>query len=149
MDIWQKTYLAFDKLLNEKIIALKQQADDLQQSIASETKSSVGDKYETSRAMLHLEQEKNNHHLREAQDQRSVLHSLERHNPGEKVTAGSLVKTNKGWFFISGAFGKTSLDIGIVMAISSVSPLGKSLTDHKVNDSIKVLETTYVIEDIY
>lgn len=149
MDIWQKTYLAFDKLLNEKIIALIQQADDLQQSIASETKSSVGDKYETSRAMLHLEQEKNNHHLREAQDQRSVLHSLERHIPGEKVTAGSLVKTNKGWFFISGAFGKTSLDIGIVMAISSVSPLGKSLTDHKVNDSIKVLETTYVIEDIY
>lgn len=149
MDIWQKTYLAFDKLLNEKIIALKQQADDLQQSIASETKSSVGDKYETSRAMLHLEQEKNNHHLREAQDQRSVLHSLERHIPGEKVTAGSLVKTNKGWFFISGAFGKTNLDIGIVMAISSVSPLGKSLTDHKVNDSIKVLETTYLIEDIY
>lgn len=149
MDIWQKTYQAFNKLLNEKIIALKQQADDLQQSIASETKSSVGDKYETSRAMLHLEQEKNNHHLREAQDQRSVLHSLERHSPTEKITTGSLVKTNKGWFFISGAFGKTSLEIGMVMAISSVSPLGKSLTDHKVNDSIKVLETTYLIEAVY
>jgi transcription elongation GreA/GreB family factor len=149
MDIWQKTYQAFDKLLNEKINVLKKQADDLQQSIASETKSSVGDKYETSRAMLHLEQEKNNHYLREAQDQRSVLHILEHHTPTQKVTAGSLVKTNKGWFFISGAFGKASLDIGIVMAISSISPLGKSLADHKVGDSIKVLETTYTIEAIY
>lgn len=149
MDIWQKTYQAFDKLLNEKIAALQQQANELQQSIAAETKSSVGDKYETGRAMLHLEQEKNNHHIREAQDQRTMLQHLERHSLSEKIVPGSLVKTNKGWFFISGAFGKISLEEGMIMAISPVSPLGKSLLNRTVADTVKVLEATYTIEAIY
>lgn len=149
MDIWQQTYQAFDKLLSDKIAALQQQANDLQQSIAAETKSSVGDKYETGRAMLHLEQEKNNHHLREAQDQRKLLQSLERHSLSEKIVPGSLVKTNKGWFFISGAFGKISIEEGVVMAISPVSPLGKNLMNRSALDSIKVLETTYTIEALY
>jgi len=44
-----------DKIIHELDFVLS----DLNDSIINETKSSVGDKYETSRSMIQMEQEKN------------------------------------------------------------------------------------------
>ena len=43
--------------VNERSERLKKQSGELQESLGSETKSSAGDKHETGRAMVQLEQE--------------------------------------------------------------------------------------------
>ena len=54
----KKLYMACECYLQLRFDALKERLDDINESLASETKSSAGDKYETGRAMLHLEKEK-------------------------------------------------------------------------------------------
>lgn len=149
MELRKKTYEGFEKQLLEKIASLRVQAEELQQSIASETKSSVGDKFETGRAMLHLEQEKLEFHIREAADQLLLLHTLERPPLSTVVSNGSLVATNRGYFFISGALGKINIDNTTIMAISALSPLGKSLIGHSINETIEVNKTLYTILSLY
>ncbi len=54
----ETVYLASKKLLEEKIETAITLMDDAQASANQDTKSSAGDKHETSRAMAMLEKEK-------------------------------------------------------------------------------------------
>lgn len=47
----------FLDLLDEKISVIRQKLDELQESLKNETKSTAGDKHETARAFVHIEQE--------------------------------------------------------------------------------------------
>lgn len=55
------------KKLQQQIVSLKQLLDEVTEAVNNETKSSVGDKHETSRAMMQLEQEKLGKQLLEAE----------------------------------------------------------------------------------
>ena len=54
----KKLYNHCKKMIIEKLEELEQREKDLQIALTSENKSSVGDKHETGRAMIHLEREK-------------------------------------------------------------------------------------------
>ncbi len=84
------------KVLDEKIRNLLVSIDEIKDSLQSDTKSSVGDKHETSRAHLQLEQEKIGQQLFEWEQQRSIV---EKHKPSinsGNIGIGSLVETNYG-----------------------------------------------------
>lgn len=148
MTFKQKTYHQFQQLLAEKITNLQQQLDELKESTANETKSTAGDKYETARAMLQIEQDSIRHQLQEALEQQTRFSSVDRKETNQDVVQGCLVKTNRGWLLLSVALGKTIIEGIPVIALSPQSPLGKQLMGRKPGDKISINGFNYIIEEI-
>lgn len=120
---------------------------DVIDSTRNETKSSAGDKYETGRAMLQIEQDNIRKQLQEALEQKASFEHLPP-DRSSKVTNGSLVKTGNGIFFISIALGKTSVAGIAVMSVSARSPLGSKLTGMKTGETATINGRNYTIEEI-
>ncbi len=135
-------------LLNDKIKILHTALNDLTLGAESDSKSSAGDKHETARAMMQLEQQKTKQQLDEALIQKDVLDKINITKKTLHVTLGSLVKTNKGFLFLSVALGKVIVDEHVVTTLSSQSPLGKKLLGCRANDVAEVNGIKYVIEEI-
>jgi transcription elongation GreA/GreB family factor len=134
--------------VNDKISFLQQTLFDLRESASNETKSTAGDKHETALAMLQIEQENTNRQLENVLTQKSIIERLVPVNQPRQVGNGSLVKTNKGYLFISIALGKIVVDNIQVIALSPQSPLGLKLSGLLVNDAIEMNGVKYVIESI-
>jgi hypothetical protein len=148
MSFKQTVYDGFVALLNEKIAALQNDLVELRASIENETKSSVGDKYETARAILQTRQAQVNQQLTDAFTQKAILDSIDVQAKPIMVSKGSLVKTNRGYFFISIALGKIELGGANVFSLSPQSPLGGKLSGLAVGDEAAINNIKYVIEEI-
>ena len=113
-------------ILNDKISSLKKDINSLKESQKNDTKSSMGDKYETGRAMIQLELEKYHSRL---SNNNEMLSNLLKINPKLKtktIQSGSLIKTNHGWFFISIGIGKVKVENNTeVIVLSPIAPLGR------------------------
>ena len=70
-------------------------------SANEETKSSAGDKYETTREMIQQEIEKHSSSLAEAVKQKQFLQQITTGKRYEKIQPGSLVITDKNNFYIA------------------------------------------------
>ena len=117
--------------INERIAGAIQAIQFAQASANEETKSSIGDKYETGRAMAQLEIEKNSTQLAESQNLKRTLLQLDPTIPNDAIRSGSLVITNHGRFYISIAAGQFTIDDKVYFAISSSSPISKKLLGMK------------------
>lgn len=134
--------------LDEKIIRLENILKDLRESAANETKSTAGDKYETALAMLQIEQANTSVQLQEAKFKKESFLKIDTALSPNFVAIGSLVKTNKGFFYLAEAIGKISVDGMTITSISLQSPLGRKLIGLKVGCSIVVNESTFIIDSI-
>jgi hypothetical protein len=134
----------------DKIRELLKKQEDLLESLKQETKSTAGDKYETSRAMLHLEKENIAAQLSVLLRQKAILESIliNKDSKTGKVQLGNLIKTNKGIIFIAAALGKALIENQAVFAISPESPLGKLLMEQHVGKTISIQSANYIIEAI-
>ncbi|WP_075602771.1 GreA/GreB family elongation factor [Saccharicrinis aurantiacus] len=124
------------KILNDKILSLSTEIISLKESRDSDSKSSVGDKYETSRAMAHIEIDK---HERQLNTTKQLGNEMNKINPlkiSETVEFGSVVYTSNGNYFIGVAQGKIDLDGESFYAISLASPIGKAMFGKKIGDEI-------------
>jgi ribosome-associated translation inhibitor RaiA len=148
MTFKQKIYTQFRQMLETKINGLQQQLNDLKESTANETKSTAGDKYETARAMLQIEQDNTRRQLQESLEQQSIFTAIDISINSNEIIRGSLVKTNKGYLFISVALGKIIVDGITIIALSPQSPLGKQLMSLRVNDITTINNIAYTIDDI-
>lgn len=121
----------------QQAIALALKAmEDAQNAANQETKSSVGDKYETGRAMMQLEKEKYAQQLVQAQD---LYQQLERLNPQQQSTQiqlGSLIRSNEGLYYLSVSLGKLIHEGKTVFVLSAISPLGQVLLGKKAGEKI-------------
>ena len=120
--------------------------NELNDSAKNETKSTAGDKHETALAMLQIEQENTRNKLKEATEQKLQLDRIDINLISEKIIKGSLIKTNHGYFFLSIALGKISVEHQQIIALSPQSPLGLKLVGSKINDEIELNNLKYVIE---
>lgn len=121
---------------------------DLKESGSNETKSTAGDKHETALAMLQIEQANTRGQLQESLIQKAALEKINAAAVAQIIVHGSLVKTNRGYFFMSTALGKTVLDNCTVIAVSPQSPLGQKLMGLTAGEQVLVNNTTYEIETI-
>jgi hypothetical protein len=135
-------------LLTRKIELISFSMDEISGSMENETKSSLGDKHETSRARMQSEQEKLSWQLDELKAQQELLNKVDLNRSTEQISNQNLVITDKGMFFIAIPLGKVELEGKIVFVISPVSPLGKKLIGLKVFEEIGVNEIAYKIEEI-
>lgn len=134
--------------LNDKLKDLNAMMDDLNEASKNETKSTVGDKHETSKAMMHLEQEKLGSQIKEIESQIKEFNAINFSTVANNVVLGSLVKTTKGYFFIAAAIGKMQIDDKSIFVISNKSPLGLKLIGLKENDSIEFNTINYLVKSI-
>ncbi|MEM9982517.1 MAG: 3-oxoacyl-ACP synthase, partial [Bacteroidota bacterium] len=95
-----KSYLA------ERIASFQAAIEAARQTASQETKSSMGDKYETTRAMMQIEIEKNERQLAETLKLKEVLHKVNPKSISTPIALGSLVKTNQGSYYLSIGLGK-------------------------------------------
>jgi len=145
----QKIYAHCLQLLNNKVADLEKILKDLDESAASDPKNTAGDKHETSRAMIHIEQETIAKKLHETLEQKALFEKINCNIPSSQIIKGSLVKANGSYLFLSIAFGKIELDGSKVMVISPQSPLGMKLIGLKAGHSVQSNGMNYSIEAIY
>jgi transcription elongation GreA/GreB family factor len=122
--------LLFEKCLeyaNRRISHAKEAMHAAQQAANEEMKSSAGDKYNTERAVMQLERDKNAKQLAEALKLSKALDLISTTKHFDKVELGCLVETSNGNYFISISIGKVDVDGYTAYAISPASPLGQQL----------------------
>jgi len=125
--------------------ALKQ----AQEASNDDTKSSAGDKFETTREMMQQDIARNKNLLFDGQQNLQLLSSLENTpSAGDTVRNGSLVNTSKGIFYISISAGQLNVEDRQVFAISAASPIGKLLIGKKAGESFSFNQNEYTIQDI-
>lgn len=135
-------------LLDDKIATLQNAIKSAKESRDNETKSSVGDKYETSRAMVQIEIEKNEDQLAKTLNLKRELSLINTTKKSDKVEYGTLVVTNHGNYFISIGIGRLFLDSKDYFVISMASPIGSVLRHKTVGDKIIFKSKEIVIQEI-
>lgn len=113
-----------------------------------DTKSSAGDKYETSREMMQQDIDRNKRLLIDAQDNLRVLQSIDSSLKSANVTHGSYVITNQGSFYVSVSAGQLHVGDKTIFAISPASPIGKLLLEKKKGDGFDFNGKKYSIENV-
>lgn len=133
-----------------KRIATAQEAIRASQDAANdETKSSAGDKYETGRAMMQLEMEKDSAQLAEALKLKSLLDQIIINRQPLSIQPGSLVITDQGNFFVALSVGQLVVENKKYYAISLESPIGAKLKGLKQGESFEFNTKTYKIEQVW
>jgi len=141
-----------DNCLSTVTLRYKALQDDLksiQNDIASETKSSAGDKYETSREMMNQEKNKLMDQIAQLKVQENALKKIDPKSRYNKVQFGALITTNKGLYFMSVPLGKINVEDLSVFVISMNSPIGKAMSGLKKNADFKWQSDTIKITDLY
>ncbi|MEO8761205.1 MAG: hypothetical protein ABI448_09950 [Bacteroidia bacterium] len=149
MQLKQKVYAACLQLVNDKIQSFQNTLNDLSEGAKNDSKSSAGDKHETARAMMQLEQEKISKQLDEVLLQKNILQKVDIEVKSTHIQNGSLIKTNKGYLFLSIALGKINVDKTDVIVLSAASPLGIKLMGLQINALIEINTTKYSVEEIF
>ena len=148
MTLKQKVHQHYLNIVNDKINLLQQVLADLKESGTNETKSTAGDKHETALAMLQIEQANKREQLAQVVAQKVLLEKINLTIVAPVVVIGSLLKTDKGYLFMSVALGKTVVEGIPCIALSPQSPLGQQLMGLKANDTAVINNTSYYIEGI-
>lgn len=120
-----------------------------QESGNEETKGTTGDKHETGKAMMQLEQEKIGIQLSEMQKLSKAMDAIPTALSKEKIKPGNVILTDSGNFYISIAAGKISVNNEVYFAISAASPLGALFMKANVGGEISMQGKTYRIRDSF
>ncbi|MES2746728.1 MAG: hypothetical protein V4648_00020 [Bacteroidota bacterium] len=136
------------QLLQDKIDVFRDMISNLTEDAQNDAKGSAGDKHETTLSMMHIEQEKLNHKLKEILDQKAILDKIDATKTHTKIALGSLVQANGMLLFISAALPKIIIDDKSVIAVSPQSPLGSKLMGNEVGFEFEINTTKYLIQHI-
>ena len=134
--------------LEKKIEILELQKKSLQKDLTSEIKSSVGDKHETSRAMIQLELEKLGNQIHKIELNYQRLNTIKDFKTSSIVSLGSIIFTNKANYFLAVAADSCKINSKVFYCISSQSPIGKLLIGKKINQSIRFNDIENIILEI-
>jgi hypothetical protein len=127
-----------DRQLLRKLSYLNTSLKQAIDSRNSDTKSSAGDKFETSREMAQIEIQKIETEISKTQQFFTDLASK----------ASQLIITDKGAFLISIPFGKVMVNTTEVFCISNSAPITKQLVNTEISANFEYRGVTYNILDI-
>lgn len=121
--------------VGEKSQRLKNTNADLQESLDSETKNSTGDKHETGRAMVQLEQEKLAQQFTELERTKNILQRVDVRKRTETIGLGSLVRTGVADYFIAISAGAFKQEERPIYCISPDAPIAQLLMGKKKGET--------------
>ena len=135
-------------LLQDKTDVFRDMISGLTEDAQNDAKGSAGDKHETALSMMHIEQEKLNHKLKEILDQKAILDKIDASANHTKIALGSLVQANGMLLFISAALPKITIEDKTIIAVSPQSPLGSKLMGNEVGFEFEINTTKFKIESV-
>lgn len=148
MTFKQKIHHHYLQLVQDRIDVFRDMIAALTEDSKNDAKGSAGDKHETALSMMHIEQEKLNHKLKEVLVQKAILEKIDSTTIAKTIIVGSLVKANGIYLYLCAALPKIAIEGTNVIALSPQSPLGNKLMGNKVGFSFEINGTKYVIESI-
>ena len=137
------------KLLEYKISEVEEELNLLTKDKNQITKSSAGDKFETSRATIQSEFDKVSINLIKLKDQLRKIKLISFTSKPQKIGYGTLVKTTNSIYMVSIGYGKLTLGSKDVYVISPLSPIGRKLIDRQEGESISFNSKTEEILGIF
>ncbi len=120
-----------------------------QSSANNETKSSAGDKYETGRAMMHLEKERLASQMHEVAKLKKPLEMINPEKIAEVAELGSVVFTQDRNYYISVSLGAISIEGQKFFCISPVTPIGKLMLGKASGESFQFAGKAVRIQEIW
>jgi stress response protein YsnF len=138
-----------EKIIEDRISTLEQNLDSIQESKNEETKSSAGDKYETGRAMLQIEEDNYKKQLHQVLLLKNQLEQLNISRQTEKIEIGSLVITDQANYFISIGLGEIVMETKTYYCISGASPIGQKLMDQMAGSRIEFNGKSIKVREVY
>ena len=136
MTLKESIHQTLRKQLTFRIDEIQNILDDLLLSGSRDAKSSAGDKHETGLAMAQLEQEKLRYQIYEFQKMGEIVQKINPSKSNSKIHLGSLVQTDKGWFYISVGLGSLTFKDQVIFAINPEAPVGNALIGKVKGESI-------------
>ena len=109
---------------------------DLEDALKLETKCSMGDKYETGRAMLHLEFEKLSVQHEQYQKLRKTVRMIDPKVTLQKAGFGAVVETDVAHYFIAIPAGEIILKEGKYYAVGAGAPIARALEGAKEGEEV-------------
>jgi hypothetical protein len=134
-------------ILSKKLELIEVELGHLSKSIAEDTKSSAGDKYETSREMANLEKGKLQSQTQGFNKALATLGALPKKND-EIIKHGCFIKTDRKRILIAVSLGEIKIDQTTVLVISPAAPLAQLFISSKVGDSVSFNKVDYHIESL-
>jgi len=148
MNFKQNIHTHYQQLVQDRIDAFRDMIAALAEDSKNDAKGSAGDKHETALSMMHIEQEKLNHKLREFLEQKSVLDKIDSSIVSKKISLGSLVVANGIYLYVSAALPKITIDGISIIALSPQSPLGGKLMGNEAGFAFQINDSQYTIESV-
>jgi len=136
-------------LIQERMNSLRKAMNDAQYLANEETKSSAGDKYETSRARGHLEKDMYARQLVETGKEMASLMGIDCSIINTTVAPGSLVRCESISYFVLAGIGKIDFNGELIYAISPNAPVAKSLLGKRKDDVVSINNGMHQIKEIF
>ena len=135
-ELKQRLYQHCMSYVDELIDRAQRGLHDAQKSANHEQKSSAGDKFETHRAMMHLQAESFIRRLNEAQALAEELQQLKLQT-FNAVRLGALFETDTGFFFAAISAPVCEIEGIKYTCLSKQAPFYKAIQGSKVGDGIE------------
>jgi transcription elongation GreA/GreB family factor len=132
----KQIFKRLNEMLNQRIDAAKKAIEEVIEARDEETKSTIGDKYETGRVMVEMEMDKLKEQLEQSLALKKNLSYVKVDSVSKQVEYGSIVKTNLGTYFIAVGLGVVEVEAQKIFCISLASPIGQAIRDKKVGDKV-------------
>jgi len=145
----QALYNACHQHIEARITAIRCKLTAIEEAQNNETKSSAGDKYETGRAMMHIEAQNAKIQLGQALETQGKLLSIKSDKEHTQVQSGSLVVTDKGSYFVAIGIGKVTVEGSRYFCISPDSPIGRLLIGKGVGEEVVFNNNHFIIKEIH
>ncbi len=136
----------------ERITMIESALETARDSSNDDTKSSAGDKYETSREMIQQDINRYQKQLVEAKKDLQQLISIEStigDDTPDFIRLGSLIQTSTGLYLLAISIGALKVRDTNVFVISPASPIGQLLIGKKIGDSFIFNKLNSNIQAIY
>jgi transcription elongation GreA/GreB family factor len=141
----EKLYKQCLDYVQKRMEAAEQGIKEAQQASKDDTKSSAGDKYETGRAMMQQETDRNLGQLNEANKLKVILNQITTTASALQAENGSVVVTDNGKFYIAISAGTLIVDGEQYFAVSPASPMGLKLKGVKAGSEFSLNGKNYQI----
>jgi len=135
--------------LTERQARLIQELEQLKLSAEQDTKSSMGDKYETGREMINLEKGKISEQLTQVNLMLDMIRGIDPKKRLKKAGLGALIATEMAQYFIAVGLGQVSVNDEVVFVISAASPIGRAMLDKSVGDTFEMAGRRQSLLEIY
>lgn len=151
--------------MQDRIKTIIQAITEAQEAAKGEEKSSAGDKYETQRAMAHLNSEMNARQLQAAKDELAALLTLNVASLYNRVTTGAVVvcrepahaaaRTDESvgrdghTYFIALGLGRTVINGEKITLLSPQSPLAVLLQGKQAGDAFVVNDNQQEVVEVF